>query len=41
MRQDCTDLHEVTIERGHELMLERPTEVNTALGAWLTSKDLP
>lgn len=40
MRQDCTDLHEVTIEGGHELMLERPAEVNTALAAWLTSKGL-
>ena len=40
MRADCTDLREVTIAGGHELMLERPTEVNAALGAWLAAKNL-
>ena len=31
---DATDLSEVTIEAGHELMLERPAEVNSSLHAW-------
>jgi hypothetical protein len=36
MRADCADLHEVTIEGGHELMLERPVEVNKAIASWLS-----
>ncbi|WP_375419559.1 alpha/beta hydrolase, partial [uncultured Hymenobacter sp.] len=40
MRMDCTNLHEVTIEGGHELMLERPAEVNAALDAWFTAEGL-
>ncbi len=40
MRADCTDLSEVTIAGGHELMLERPAEVNSAISAWLGSKGL-
>lgn len=38
MRADCADLSEVTIEGGHELMLERRAEVNTAIGEWLAAK---
>ena len=37
MRADCTELREVTIQAGHELMLERPAEVNSALHAWLAA----
>ena len=40
MREDCADLREVTIEGGHELMLECPAEVNGALEAWITAKNL-
>ena len=38
MREDCADLTEVIIEAGHELMLERPAEVNAAIGEWLNRK---
>ena len=37
MREDCTNLTEVTLDGGHELMLERPDEVNAALEAWVTT----
>ena len=40
MRAECADLREVTIAGGHQLMLERPAEVNAALGAWLAAKGL-
>ncbi len=40
MRADCADLCEVTIEGGHELQLERPTEVNAAIEEWLDAKNL-
>jgi len=35
MREDCADLTEITIEAGHELMLERSDEVNSAIAEWL------
>ncbi len=35
MRDDCADLTERVIEAGHELMLERPAEVNIAIADWL------
>jgi pimeloyl-ACP methyl ester carboxylesterase len=38
MRADCADLTEVVIEGGHELTLERPSEVNGALDRWLAAK---
>jgi len=38
MRADCTDLTEVTIEGGHEVMLEYPNEVNDSLERWLAAK---
>jgi pimeloyl-ACP methyl ester carboxylesterase len=38
MRADCADLTEVTIDAGHDVMLERPDEVNAALGTWLTAQ---
>jgi pimeloyl-ACP methyl ester carboxylesterase len=38
MRADCADLTEVTIDAGHEVMLERPAEVNAALEEWLRAK---
>lgn len=38
MREDCTDLTEVTIAGGHMLMLERPDEVNAAVAGWLAEK---
>ena len=40
MREDCTDLTEVTIAGGHMLMLERPDEVNAAIEQWLGDKRL-
>ena len=40
MREDCADLTEVTIDGGHELMLERRTEVNEAIAGWLSAKGL-
>ena len=40
MREDCSDLTEVTIAGGHMLMLERPTEVNAAISGWLSAKRL-
>lgn len=40
MREDCADVTEVTIDAGHELMLERPAEVNAAISEWLTAKHL-
>ena len=40
MRDDCTDLTEVTIDAGHELTLERPDNVNKALATWLSAKHL-
>ena len=40
MREDCLDLTEETIDGGHELMLECPTEVNAALASWLAAKNL-
>lgn len=40
MRDDCTDLTEVTIASGHMLMLERPDEVNDAVAKWLAAKDV-
>lgn len=35
MRTDCTNLTEVTIDAGHEVMLEQPGQVNDALAEWL------
>ena len=40
MREDCSDLTEVTIECGHEIMLDRPDELNTALENWLADKKI-
>ena len=40
MREDCADLSEVTIDCGHEVMLERPKELNEAMAGWLSSKGL-
>ena len=37
MREDCANLAEVTIEGGHEIMLERPAAVNDAISDWLAS----
>jgi pimeloyl-ACP methyl ester carboxylesterase len=38
MRADCAELTEVTIDAGHEVMLERPADVNAALETWLAAK---
>jgi pimeloyl-ACP methyl ester carboxylesterase len=38
MRADCADLTEVTIDAGHDVMLERPDEVTAALEDWLTAQ---
>jgi pimeloyl-ACP methyl ester carboxylesterase len=38
MRAACADLTEVTADAGHDVMLERPDEVNVALETWLTSR---
>lgn len=40
MRAACDDLTEVTIDAGHEVMLERPAEVTTALRDWLATAKL-
>ena len=40
MREDCAGLTGVTIDAGHESMLERPDEVNQAIAAWLSAKQL-
>ena len=40
MREDCTDLTEVTIASGHMLMLEQPDDVNAAVADWLATKDI-
>ncbi|WP_210184547.1 alpha/beta hydrolase [Rhizobium sp. YK2] len=40
MREDCKRLSEVTIEGGHEIMLEAPTAVNEAIAGWLQSAGL-
>jgi pimeloyl-ACP methyl ester carboxylesterase len=37
MREDCAELTEVTIEGGHEIMLERAAAVNDAISDWLGS----
>lgn len=37
MRAACPDLTERTVDGGHELMLERPEQVNGALAQWLES----
>ena len=38
MREDCTDLTELTIASGHMLMLEQPDAVNAAVTKWLAAK---
>ena len=35
MRAACADLTEATVDAGHELMLEKPAELNEALAKWL------
>lgn len=40
MREDCSDLTEVTIECGHEVMLDRPDELNIAIEKWLADKHI-
>jgi pimeloyl-ACP methyl ester carboxylesterase len=40
MREDCEQLSEVTIEGGHEIMLEAPKAVNEAILNWLQSRAL-
>lgn len=40
MREDCTDLTEITIASGHMLMLEQPDAVNAAIGNWLVGKEI-
>jgi len=40
MRASCAALTEIAIQGGHELMLERPAEVNAAIADWLTHHQL-
>ena len=40
MREDCSDLTEVTVAGGHMLMLERPIEVNAAIMGWLDDQGM-
>jgi len=40
MRADCSDLTEVVIEAGHELMLEQPDKVNSEIEKWLSGKNV-
>jgi pimeloyl-ACP methyl ester carboxylesterase len=35
MQEDCPNLSEAIIAAGHELMLEKPAELNTAISKWL------
>ncbi len=35
MREDCTNLTEIIINAGHEMMLEKPAEVNMAIENWI------
>lgn len=37
MRQDCSALTEVSVDAGHELMLEAPGPVNDAITTWLAA----
>jgi pimeloyl-ACP methyl ester carboxylesterase len=38
MRATCANLTEVSIDAGHDVMLERPAEVNAALAGWLAAE---
>ncbi|WP_102226992.1 alpha/beta hydrolase [Acidimangrovimonas sediminis] len=38
MREDCESLSEMTIEGGHEIMLEQPGKVSKAISDWLASQ---
>jgi pimeloyl-ACP methyl ester carboxylesterase len=38
MRADCADLTEVVLESGHDVLLERPAEVNSAIEGWLAAR---
>ena len=40
MRADREDLTETIIDGGHEIMLERPVEVNQSIAAWRSVKHL-
>jgi pimeloyl-ACP methyl ester carboxylesterase len=40
MRSDCTNLTETTIDAGHEIMLEKPDELNAAIAQWLAKENL-
>jgi len=39
MREDCVALTEVSLDAGHEIMLERPDETNQAIEQWLGKLD--
>ena len=41
MRADCTDLTEIVIDSGHDVLLERPDAVNAALQDWLAALTPP
>jgi len=41
MRADCADLTEVTVDSGHDVVLERPDAVNAALEGWLAAQSPP
>lgn len=38
MRADCANLTELAFDGGHELMVERPDEVNDAIDSWLATR---
>jgi soluble epoxide hydrolase/lipid-phosphate phosphatase len=40
MRKDCTDLTERSVPAGHWVAQERPTEVNDAIGDWLSERGI-
>jgi hypothetical protein len=40
MREDCANLTEMTIEGGHEIMLENPAAVNAAIARWVADEAL-
>jgi pimeloyl-ACP methyl ester carboxylesterase len=41
MRADCADLTEVSVDSGHDVLLERPDAVNAAIEGWLAAVSPP
>jgi len=41
MRADCADLTEVTVDSGHDVLLEQPEAVSAAIEGWLAAQSPP